>query len=405
MKKILFLTPQLPFPPHQGTALRNFGLVSGLAARGHQIWLLSFMESGQPPPSTTPLGQLCTKVSTVAVPLRSRADRLRDLFRGYADMARRLWSPAFQGILGDMLDHVSFDVVHVEGIEMAPYLSLIKEKAVDAMIIYDAHNAEYALQRRIARTDLLIPSRWHVALYSAIQWRRLRRFEAEVSKSSHHVLAVSEPDAKMLRKLPHKTPITVIPNAISVALYQPNLVIPEGLIHPALVFTGKMDFRPNVDAVLWFAQKIFPIIRAEEPRAHFVIVGKNPHQRLATLQGHPGITMTGFVPNVHPYIAAADVYVAPLRMGSGTRLKLLEAMALERPIVSTTLGAEGLYAKDGVHLLLADDPKTFAEAILQLLHKSARGAELGKAAAALVHERHDWSAVIPNLEKVYRGVE
>ncbi len=405
MKKILFLTPQLPFPPHQGTALRNFGLISGLAARGHRLWLLSFMESGQPLPSTTPLAVLCEHVATVAVPLRTRGDRFRDLLRGHADMARRLWSPAFQGILKDTLAHTRFDIIHIEGIEMAPYLPLIKALAADAVIIYDAHNAEYALQRRIARTDWLVPARWHVALYSAIQWRRLWRFEAEVCRSVDRVLAVSEPDAGHLRALPHKTPITVIPNAISAALYQPRLVIPEALLHPALVFTGKMDFRPNVDAALWFTRKVFPLIREEEPRAHFVIVGKNPHHRLEVLQGHPGLTMTGFVPDVRPYIAAADVYVAPLRMGSGTRLKLLEAMALERPIVSTTLGAEGLYAEDGVHLLLADEPKAFAEAVLRLLERPARGAELGKAAAALVHERHDWTAIIPHLEEAYRREE
>jgi sugar transferase (PEP-CTERM/EpsH1 system associated) len=405
MKQILFLTPQLPFPPHQGTALRNYGLISGLAARKHRIWLLSFVESDQPLPSTTPLADLCEHVETVAVPLRSRGDRLRDLMRGYPDMARRLWSPAFQGILGDALAHTRFDVIHIEGIEMAPYLSLIKAKAADAMIIYDAHNAEYALQKRVARTDWLMLSRWPAALYSAIQWRRLRRFEAEVCRAVNHVVAVSEPDAGHLRALPHETPITIIPNAISAKLYQPRLVTPEVLLHPALVFTGKMDFRPNVDAMLWFVRRVFPIIRAEEPRAHLIIVGKNPHRRLEALYGHPGITMTGFVPDVRPYIAAADVYIAPLRMGSGTRLKLLEAMALERPIVSTTLGVEGLHAENGVHLLLADEPQTFAEAVLELLKRPARGAELGKAAAALVRERHIWAAVIPLLEEAYRRAE
>ena len=403
MKKILFLTPQLPFPPHQGTALRNFGLISGLAARGHHIWLLSFMEAGQPLPSSTPLAELCKHVATVAVPLRTPSDRLRDFVRGRPDMACRLWSPAFQGILSDMLARTHFDIIHIEGIEMAPYLPIVTARASDAMIIYDAHNAEYALQKRIARTDWLVPSRWPAALYSAVQWRRLRRFETDTCESVDHVLAVSEPDAHLLRLLPQETPVTVIPNAISADLYQSKLVVHEPLLHPALIFTGKMDFRPNVDAALWFTRKIFPLIRAEEPRAHFVIAGKNPHRRLDVLHGHPGITMTGFVPNIQPYIAAADVYVAPLRMGSGTRLKLLEAMALERPIVSTTLGAEGLHAENGVHLLLADEPRAFAEAVLLLLHKPGRGEELGKAAAALVRERHDWVAVIPHLEEVYHG--
>lgn len=402
MRRILFLTPQLPYPPHQGTALRNYGLISGLVARGHRVWLLSFIESGQPMPANTPLASLCEHVSTVAAPLRSRADRLRDLLHGHPDMSRRLWSPAFIGVLRDLLDQALFDVIHIEGIEMAPYLPIIKDQVATSLLIYDAHNAEYALQKRIAQADRRILSRWPAAFYSAIQWRRLHAFEAETCRGVDHVLAVSQADADALRRLPHQTPITVIPNAIITAHYRAEKVNPEPLVHPSLVFTGKMDFRPNVDAALWFAHKIFPLIRRERSRANFTIVGKNPHPRLDVLQSQPGITMTGYVPDVQPYIVAADVYVAPLRMGSGTRLKLMEAMALGKPIVSTTLGAEGLLAEDGHHLLLADTPEQFAEAVLTLLRDPSLGERLGQAASELVRQRHDWPAIIPRLEEVYQ---
>lgn len=403
-KRILFLTPQLPYPPHQGTTIRNYGLIDGLAARGHDLALVSFLEPGQPDPAETPLATICDPLITVPVPGRTRAGRLRDLAAGHADMARRLWSPDFLAAVQRVLNAGRFDAIHFEGIELmsylAPLLPRLRRDMPDALLIYDAHNAEHALQARIARQDWRTARRWPLALYSSIQAGRLGRFEGAAVRNADHVLACSEADAAQLAALGAQTPITVIPNAIQMAAYdasQPSADLP----HPALVFTGKMDFRPNVDAVLWFAGEILPRIRAEVPGAHFAVVGQKPHARLGALAGHPGVTVTGRVPAIQPYLQAADVYVAPLRMGSGTRLKLLEAMAMGRAIVSTSLGAEGLNAEPGTHLLLGDTPETFAEAVVSLLRDETRRAEMGARAAVFVRQRYDWAAIIPRLEAVY----
>ncbi len=403
-KRILFLTPQLPYPLHQGTALRNFGLIDGLARRGHAITLLSFAEPGQPPYSQTPLAELCEQVVTVPVPTRTRLTRLTDLIVGRADMARRLWSPPFLDALSGLLAQHTFDVIHFEGIEMAAYLPhvwpTILERTPDTMLIYDAHNCEYALQRRIARQDFRTPSRLPQALYSFVQAGRLERLESVTTLTVDAVLACSLADAQKLAELRQETPIKVVPNAVDVAAYAPSGEVAE-VPHPSLIFTGKMDFRPNVDAVLWFAREILPLIREAIPNAHLTVVGQKPHPRLDALRAQPGVTLTGSVPHIQPYIRAADVYVVPLRMGSGTRLKLLEAMALERPIVSTRLGAEGFDLVDGEHLILADQPDAFARAVVDLLRDDSRRASLGAAAARLVRERYDWSAVIPRVEDVY----
>ncbi len=402
IRRILFLTPQLPYPPYQGTAIRNFGLIRGLAERGYSVSLLSFVEPDQPPASETPLVDLCTSIVTVPAPERTRSRRVRDLLSGHADMARRRWSEAFLAALRERLDVESFDAVHIEGLEMAPYLPALQVAVPHALLIYDAHNAEYALQRRIAAQDVRMPKRWPAAVYSLIQSSRLTRSETLVCRQVGHVLACSEADARMLRALPHHTPVSVVPNGISVKSYAEDDLASVQIPHPALVFTGKMDFRPNVDAVLWFTEDILPRIQKEIPTAHFVVVGQKPHARLNVLHGRKDVTLTGFVPDVRPYMAAADVYVAPLRMGSGTRLKLLEAMAMRRAIVSTRLGAEGLPVDDGVHLLLADTPAEFAEAVLRLLREPQRRQELGEHAAHLVQQHYDWSVIVPRLEKVYQ---
>jgi len=401
-KRILFLTPQLPYPPRQGTILRNYGLINGLAQRGHQVSLLTFTEPSQPPVDTTPLIEICEDVSVIPTPHRSRLDRVRDLVSGKADMAGRLWSVEFEQVLQMMLKNQQFDVVHIEGIEMAPYIPAILA-SVDKrpLLIYDAHNAEYALQKRISEQDSGNLKRIPQALYSRIQAGRLHKWEANVCNICDHVFAVSETDAQHVRELTRDAPITVIPNAIEVEEYSPENSGALDLLRPALVFTGKMDFRPNVDAVLWFASEILPRIHEKIPDAHFYVVGQKPHSRLEPLREKKNITLTGFVDKVQPYIASADVYVAPLRMGSGTRFKLLEAMAMSCSVVSTRIGAEGLDVQDGKHLLLADDPQGFAAAVVALIEDDDKRKALGSKAADLVSRDYDWPVIIPDVEAVY----
>ncbi|MBN1284736.1 MAG: glycosyltransferase, partial [Anaerolineae bacterium] len=272
-KHILFLTPQLPYPPHQGTALRNFGLIRGAAQAGHAVTLLSFWERGQPDPNQSPLARLCHEILTVpAPPPRRRIVRAIDLvFTGEADMARRLRATAFDIAIQRLFARKTFDAVQIEGIEMARYRPLIKTLQPNAGFIYDAHNAEFDLQRRVYEVARAEPKRWLGAAYSFVQWQRLMQFERETCRAVRYVLAVSQADAEALRALAG-VPVTVIPNGIDVDAYVRSPADPEAVdLGPAaLVFTGKMDYRPNVDAALWFADEVFPLIRAAHPEARFV---------------------------------------------------------------------------------------------------------------------------------------
>lgn len=399
MTRILILTPHFPYPPHQGGAMRAFGMIRGLAGRGYKISLLAFVTPDQPDPQTTPLAGLCEQIVTIPAPTRSPRDRMADLLAGKADMARRFWSDDFAAALRDLLAARSFDVIQM-AFEMVDYLPILKQSGGGAMLIYDSLNAEYDLQRRIAASDLLLPRRWPLAGYSVIQATRLSEVETDLCRAVDHVFACSGADARLLARLDHRTPITVIPNAITAADYA-YTGPPADLPHPLLVITGKMDFRPNVDAVLWLAGDILPRIRREVPAAHLAVVGQKPTPHIAALAARPGVAVTGGVPDIQPYLAAADVYVAPLRMGSGTRFKLLEALAMGCPVVSTRLGAEGLDVQDGEHLLLADTAADFARAVVDLLGDDPRRQRLGEAGQRLVREHYDWSAIIPRIEAVY----
>jgi polysaccharide biosynthesis protein PslH len=169
------------------------------------------------------------------------------------------------------------------------------------------------------------------------------------------------------------------------------------------VFSGTLDFRPNVDALTWFAREVLPRVQARRPDAHLVVVGKRPAPALRQLARGGAVTIVGEVPDTRPYIAGAVVYIVPMRIGGGVRLKLLEALALEAPVVSTGMGAEGVAGLcGGEHCLLADDPAAFAEAVLRLLADRALGRRLGAAGRALVQERYDWSTIVPGLEAIYQ---
>jgi glycosyltransferase involved in cell wall biosynthesis len=242
------------------------------------------------------------------------------------------------------------------------------------------------------------PGRWIAAAYSLCQSGRLRQFEAWACATADAVTAVSDQDAAALRRLAPDAVIDVIPNFIDVEQYG-GATAAEGEAFD-LVFTGKMDYRPNVDAVTWFARAVWPAIRAARPGTTLAIVGQKPAPAVGDLERRAGITVTGAVDAVQPYLNAARVYVAPIRMASGTRLKLLEAMASGRAIVSTTAGCEGFPITDGRELIVADAESDFALAVQRLLDDPERRQALGDAARAFA-AGYDWREVVPRFAVVY----
>jgi sugar transferase (PEP-CTERM/EpsH1 system associated) len=399
--RLLVLTPQLPYPPHQGTSLRNFNLIAQLAKR-HQVCLLTFLEPDQSLKEADPLLDRCQWIDTVPVSQRSDSLRLRQMLTTRRpDMAWRLWSTTFLDRLAKRLAEAPFDVVQIEGIELAPYLPTVRAVQPRPLIVYEGHNAEWILQKRAFLTDLRTPRRWPAAAYSFVQWMRLRSYEAEVCRRVDRVVAVSEADRDAILTIAPEVAVTVVPNGVDLDEH-------TGYTGPVqsfeLVFTGKMDFRPNVDAMLWMGREVWPLIHRHRPQARLAIVGQRPHSRLNALRESPGITITGWVADVRPYIGGATVYVAPLRVGGGTRLKLLQAMAMGKAIVATSLGAEGFPVTHGRELLLADSADSFAQAVLALLDDRQQRTQLGKAARGFVEANYGWDALVPRLESLYHGI-
>jgi polysaccharide biosynthesis protein PslH len=401
--RILFLTPQLPFPPRQGTQMRNLQLI-GAAASAHQVDLVSFVREGEALEAGSPLTELCGQIRLApAPPPRDTRSRLRDLaFSPEPDLAFRLRSPEFESALRFMLSVWRYDAVQIEGLEMASYLPTIRLHAPWATVIFDAHNCEYLIQARAAAVDVRRPSAWPKAAYSLIQAQRLRQYEADVCRQSKLVLAVSKPDADALYDLGLSARPLVVPNGVDASSYHLDLVL-----HPesdSLLFTGTMDYRPNVDAVEWFVKKVLPRVAEERPGVNLRIVGRSPSPAVLALAEDPRVEVTGEVEDVRPYFTRSSLFVVPIRMAGGARLKILEAMAMGLPVVSTTMGAEGIEVMDGEDVLLSDDIEGFAAAVVRLLEEPELAGKLAFNGRRLVEFQYDWERVAPLLLQSYASM-
>ncbi|MFW5691506.1 MAG: glycosyltransferase [Chloroflexota bacterium] len=396
--KILIVTMSLPYPPASGGAIRVHGIAEGLNKAGHDVTLLCFNRTGIPYNVTTGIG-----IHTVPMPpQRTPSERLRTLLLSrQADIALRHYDRAFGETLRAMVREQKFDVIQFEGIESICYQPIVRHENPNVRCVFDTFNAEYNLQRNIFHIDRSQFKRWPHAVYSFMQIGRIHRYERRMSRMADAVIAVSGEDAGLLEDFREDGRLFVVPNGIWVDRYaQPIAENPLNADRRNIVFTGKMDYRPNVDAMVWFVEDILPRI----PEAHLTIVGQKPHPRIARLAQQPNVTITGWVDSVLPYLQHADVYVAPLRMGSGTRLKLLEAMAAGCAIVATSTASAGLNESARSAMSITDDPLDFARQVNILLDNPAARVATRAQAEARVRAHYDWSVLIPRLVEVYRAI-
>jgi len=394
--RILWLKSDLLLPLDKGGKLRTWHLMRHLARR-HDITYLAFAEPDTPRAHIDGMREVAARVETI-----TRSDPPKGSLRFYLDVAAHLADPlpyavgkyrsaAYRHRLESLLATNPFDLIVCDF--LVPVVNLPPILPCPAVIF--THNVESEIWRRHAETRTQPIAR---ALMAA-QYRRMLRFERRALARFDGVLAVSDADRAAFDRL--------YPNAIG----QPALVVPTGVdveyfdaspsdtASNTLVFTGSMDWLPNEDAMLFFCRDILPLVRAEEPETRLVVVGRSPTPAVQSLAREYGIEVTGRVDDVRPYMRDASVYVVPLRVGGGTRLKIFEAMAMGKAVVSTTVGAEGLPVTHGEHLLLADEPRAFARSVVRLLRDRERRRQLEQAARALVVDRYDWSVVAGELER------
>jgi glycosyltransferase involved in cell wall biosynthesis len=254
------------------------------------------------------------------------------------------------------------------------------------------HNVEYLIWKRLADLET---RPLHRALFE-IEWRKLRRREAEACRRASLTIAVSEDDRRRLARLAPGSRTASVATGVDTSYFVQNGYRQRP---STMVFCGSMDWHPNEDAVLYFTDAILPRIRAEMPDATLTVVGRNPSDRLREVASRSGIVVTGTVDDVRPAVGEAAVYVVPLRAGGGTRLKIFEALSMSKAVVSTTVGAEGLGLESGRHFIAADEPDHFAREVVGLLRDPQRRRRLGDAGRRLMEARYAWDIVARDFEQ------
>lgn len=253
-------------------------------------------------------------------------------------------------------------------------------------IVHFSHNVEHMIWKRMAAVE---PRRWRRALLEA-EARKMQLYEADACSRVGMTIAVSEQDRQQLAENAPGSTVCSVPTGVDVDYFTPAET-PE--LPDQLVFTGSMDWHPNEDAMLWFMEAVLPRVRHGVPGATLTIVGRNPSNKLIAAARAADVGVTGTVDDVRPYVAKAPVYVVPLRIGGGTRLKIFEALAMAKAIVSTRIGAEGLPLESGKHFMEVDDPQAFADTVIALLRDPARRRALGEAGRKLMVDRYAWQQV------------
>ena len=395
--RILFVTPYLPSPPRFGAQRRLEGLMRGLARR-HEVSLLSFSKPGADEDALAATREYTHSITTVPYDVldvelgQKRLLQLRSLASRHSFETLLMRRPEFQRELSALLASAAYDVVQVEFSQMGSY-QLTRREPRSPIFVLDEHNIEYDLTRRTAQAPGSVARK----LYSAANWRKLRSEERSAWQSFDGVVLTSDRDAELLREDVPLTKTVVVPNGVDIEAFRPSGMPRD----PAtLLFLGAINYYPNTDGILDFLDNTWPLILAARPDTRLQIVGMDPPESVLS-QRSENVEVTGFVEDPLPYLARASVVVVPLRIGGGTRFKVVEAMSMGKAIVSTSLGAEGIDVAHETHALLCDDAHSFAAAVLRVLGDPALNDRLGHAARQLAEERYGWRAAVAKLEGFY----
>lgn len=387
---LLFLAHRIPYPPNKGDKIRSFHLLRHLAER-YAVHLGAFVDDPDDWQHASHLQTWCASVKLVPLkPLRARLGSLSGLLSGDA-----LTLPYYRSAeLRRWADGLARDGAVTRGLAfssaMAQFMPKLPVRVLDMVDVDSDKWTQYAPTRR-----------WPMSWVYAREGRRLADWETRVAADFDATLLVSDDEAKLLRaRVPAvRDRIGAFENGVDADYFSPERTYPDP--YPAgvrgIAFTGAMDYWPNVDAVSWFAERIFPAVREAVPAAQFTVVGSRPTEAVVRLARQPGVVVTGGVPDVRPYLAHAACAVAPLRIARGVQNKVLEAMAMACPVVASPQAAEGIRAEAGRDYWLAPDEAAFAAAVIDRLRAGGRNPQ----ARAGILARYDWDRNLAALDSLF----
>ena len=395
--KIAFVTVRVPYPENSGGRIRTFQLLRHIS-QAHQVTLVTALEGPAETHAARVLQERIPRLAIRAVDVPPRDALPRRAWRALSSVLDPLpytWAAyrhrRFTANLRQVLAEEPYDVLHCDHVQVAHAVLAVPRTSPRLL---NAHNVDSLLIRRLAEIE---ERPWRRSL---IRWQagKILRAERRMYPAFDACLAMSDADRSHIEQRMPGLPVWTVPNGVDVEHFSPVATPVDPRL---LVFSGAMDWLPNVDSVRWFAREVLPLIRRRIPQVRLLVVGREPARALIDeLSGLP-IEFTGTVEDVRPYLARAGLFVVPLRVGSGTRLKILEAWAMAKPVLSTAIGAEGLPARDGENIRLADTPDALASRAIMLLQSPLEAERLGAAGRRVVEEAFSWKRVGNRLLQAY----
>jgi O-antigen biosynthesis protein len=387
--KILFVCPYIPFPPSHGGAVRMYNMIKQLA-KEHEVFLLSFVENEQELEGNEHLQGICREVRLVLRRESWRRDSV--LWLKPQSSLNEFYSQEFEVALNDMVEEHDIDIVQYEYTQMAQYIRNFPR----AKNVLTEHDVTFVTRYRYLR---MVP--WSKEKVKAfIRWAAMYVYELNICRKFDLICTVSTNEKNLLLGYDSKLKVTdAAPTGADTTFYSPKDRV--NIESNSLLFVGFFKHIPNVEGIILFLNEIYPIIKQKVPGIKLYIVGSNPPEEVRKFAEDPSIQITGFVPDLREYYAKCSAFVVPIQRGAGTRVKIFEAMAAGIPIVSTSLGAEGIAVTNEKDILLADSPETFAHTVIELLRNDHLQQVLATNARELVINKYDWASICDNLEQEY----
>ena len=408
--KILFLTQIVPFPPDAGPKVKTWHVLRSLVGQGHSVTLVSFVRTEEMQ-HISALRELCHAVHAVPIH-RSRLADMKYMIRSYLTqrpfLVERDDLRPMQELVDKLVREENFDCIHADQLTMVQFAlrGAASASGKKPKVIMDAHNAVWTIVERMAEN-----ARWFLKPVLNTEAKRVKRYEGELLKTVDHVLAVTEIDRVGLEEAMqslngsrngHAAPITVVPIAVDTQQLQP---IQRKRGSKNIVTLGTLHYPPNADGIRWFLNQVFPLIRQHVPEATLTIIGKNPPRDfLETAAQNPeAIQITGYVPDLAPYLQESALMVVPVRAGGGMRVRILEAFSYAMPVVTTTIGLEGIQGVPEKDVLVADTTTDFANRVIQLLENPDLQQKLSTNGRQLAETKYDWQVILSAMNPIYES--
>jgi sugar transferase (PEP-CTERM/EpsH1 system associated) len=389
---ILFLTSRIPYPPYRGDKLKIWNLLR-ILSRHHEIALLTFIQSKEEEKYIQPLRAMCKEVQVVHLPRwRSLLNCFFALFHSIPFQVAYYRSSKMREMLEEALARVQPDLVHTHLIRMAQYTAH-RSAMVRVLDVTDA--VSLYLKRFLMKERNPLKK-----LGVFVEHRRVRRYESIVEHFDC-TLVCSEVDRTILKQAGPDARIELLYNGVDLETFSTNGT--RDYEQHTVIYTGNMTYYPNIDGAVYLARKVFPLVQEVISDARLYIVGQDPPKKVKSLE-NAHIAVTGFVPDIRDFYLRSAVAVSPIRFGAGTLNKILEPLALGVPVVSTSIGFEGLQLQAGEHILIADDPATFAKAIIAVLTDQSLRKKLSENGKRVIRNLYGWDTIVEKLEHIYKSV-